>query len=73
MKKPRLFLLSDSLDETWCHCGGPDKEDALNGLRNMLEPEVFDLLAGRKPEGTTIQLKVEMMTDEEVAKLPDLT
>ena len=72
MKTPRLFVQSPSTDG-WRFCGGPDLEDAMKALSNVLRSDVEELLAGREfSYGNGWDLKVTLMSDEEVAALPEL-
>lgn len=70
MKKPRLFVSGDeATDDTPWFCGGPDVADAAKGLANSLEHHIRELLESRK--ASEIWLSVKMLTDAEVADLPE--
>lgn len=81
-KKPRLFVRSDwATDDVWWYCGGPVLEEMLNGLKNSLESAIdcavheFGTRTDQQEEQQEefdLELKIQMMTDEEVAALPDI-
>lgn len=57
----------------WCYCGGPDLLDAITGLRNVMEGDIGELLAGRSTvEELEIEIDCREMTDEEVEAIPEV-
>jgi hypothetical protein len=70
-KKKRLFARSPGTDDMWALCGGPDASDAIRGLVNLLTSDVQWLMASEDTE-YEINLQVRLMSDDEVAALPDI-
>jgi hypothetical protein len=73
-KRPQLFVRSsDFTDEQWYHCGGPDPEKARTGLMHIINEQIRQMMGyGHESAIGDIELKVDMMTDDEVAALPEL-
>lgn len=75
-KKPRLFVAGPTTEMVSCLCGGPDIEDMMTGLGNMLKAEVEDmsnqLNSGLDVVEGDIELSMRWMTDEEADSLPDI-
>jgi len=53
---------------TPCICGGPDVEDAIAGLANMIRADLEEFF---EPD-SRFELEVRMMTDWEVDQLEDI-
>jgi hypothetical protein len=75
IKKQRLFIRSEIVtDNVWWYCGGPTLSDALKGVSNYLaahesapdDPHELQLFID------DFELDVRMMTDAEVAAIPDV-
>jgi hypothetical protein len=73
-KRPQLFVRSsDFTDEQWYHCGGPDPLEARDGLMNIIDNQINEMMTdGQEHQIGDIELKVDLMTDDEVAALPEL-
>lgn len=59
----RLFAWTPSGDDQWCLCGGPDLDDALAGLMNVIRHDVGEILNGNTSE-LSIEFAVREMSDE---------
>lgn len=77
MKKARLFVWSEGLDEISSYCGDLDSLDSLDetlkGLTHLIRSEIEELGNSSKngeEVDASIVLTVKYMTDEEVAALP---
>lgn len=62
----RLFARVPNSDGQLWHCGGPDLEEAIRGLRNILES------GGEEGESLPIDLEIREMTEAEVSAIPDV-
>lgn len=72
VKKKRLFVQNVQSGEPWYYCGTVG-DHALEGAMNICRSEVEVFLSDDMPgEELTLDFKVEQMTDEEVAALPDI-
>lgn len=69
--KRRIVAYIPSLEGQWCYMGD-NVQDVMEAITNIFEQEVRDLLGDDLHEDETIELHVKMMTDEEVATMPDV-
>lgn len=68
----RLFVYGPhATDDNQWLCGGPDPKEAAQGLANVLEHHIWELLDGESESESDLTLIVRDMTDDELAALPD--
>lgn len=71
--KKRLFVIAPGTDDTWLYCGGPDLEDALRGLMNVIREDVRSMFDGKEnQDGFSIDLELRVLTDDDVSELADI-
>lgn len=61
----QLFVRVPNSDGQLWHCGGPDIEDAVKGLQNLLA------CGGEDGDSLPVELEIREMTDAEIAAIPE--
>lgn len=61
----QLFVSVPNSDGQMWHCGGPDLEEAIRGLQNLLAN------GDANGEALPIELEIREMTNEEIAAIPE--
>jgi hypothetical protein len=71
MKRNRLFVRSNRLDETWCYAGST-VEECKAAVGHLLESDIAAMLAGEtvpEIEFTVSELDDDELTDETLAAI----
>ena len=76
MKKNRLVVTTPSSDGQWWYAGGPDLDDAMKGLANLIREDIRQMLSPSQQDepidSSEFSFAIREMTDEEVAAMPEL-
>lgn len=70
-KTKQIFVMTPGSVGTWWHAGGQDLDQAMQGIMNLIKPDVAELLSNTG-DAFCVDIAVREMTDQEVDELPEV-